>query len=60
MIGGGPAGLIAALALAHFKVPTTLVVYPNEGHLINQPANARDYVQRSLEWFDQWFAKAAK
>jgi 2-octaprenyl-6-methoxyphenol hydroxylase len=25
VIGGGPAGLIAALALAHFKVPVTLV-----------------------------------
>src|SRR5258708_26752915 len=25
VIGGGPAGLIAALGLAHFKVPTTLV-----------------------------------
>src|SRR5260370_35197025 len=28
VIGGGPAGLVAALALAHFNVPTVLVAPP--------------------------------
>jgi dipeptidyl aminopeptidase/acylaminoacyl peptidase len=45
-------------ALKSLKVPTRLVVYPNEGHLFVKPADARDYTLRSLEWFDEWFAKA--
>src|SRR5579864_4204404 len=28
VIGGGPVGLVAALALAHFRVPTTLIAAP--------------------------------
>lgn len=44
-------------ALKTFKVPTTLVVYPNEGHAIGRPADRRDYTVRSLAWFDQWFAR---
>jgi len=40
------------------QVPTTLVVYPNEGHAIAKPADVRDYALRSLEWFEEWFAKA--
>jgi dipeptidyl aminopeptidase/acylaminoacyl peptidase len=39
-------------------VPTRLVVYPNEGHAIMKPADARDYTLRGLDWFEQWFAKA--
>jgi dipeptidyl aminopeptidase/acylaminoacyl peptidase len=45
-------------ALANLHVPTRLVVYTNEGHLFIKPADARDYTLRTLEWFDEWFAKA--
>jgi dipeptidyl aminopeptidase/acylaminoacyl peptidase len=45
-------------ALETQRVPTRLVVYPNEGHAIMKPADARDYALRSLEWFEEWFAKA--
>ena len=34
VIGGGPAGLVAALALAHFEVPTALVA-PSAGPLLD-------------------------
>jgi dipeptidyl aminopeptidase/acylaminoacyl peptidase len=44
-------------ALATLHVPTKLVVYPDEGHAIAKPADARDYSLRSLEWFEEWFAK---
>ncbi len=46
-------------ALRTLNVPTMLVVYPNEGHAFVKPADARDYTLRTLEWFDEWFAKAA-
>jgi dipeptidyl aminopeptidase/acylaminoacyl peptidase len=45
-------------ALETFKVPTQLVVYPHEGHVFVNPADGRDYFVRSLDWFDEWFAKA--
>jgi dipeptidyl aminopeptidase/acylaminoacyl peptidase len=44
-------------ALKSFKVPTELVVYPDEGHLFNKPADSRDYTLRMLQWFDDWFSK---
>jgi len=44
-------------ALTTLHVPTQLVVYPDEGHAIMKPADARDYALRSLEWFETWFAK---
>ncbi len=46
-------------ALKGMGVPTTLVVYPDEGHLFVKPADARDYNLRNLQWFEEWFAKAA-
>jgi dipeptidyl aminopeptidase/acylaminoacyl peptidase len=45
-------------ALTTLHVPTKLVVYPNEGHAFVKPADARDYALRTLEWFEEWFAKA--
>jgi dipeptidyl aminopeptidase/acylaminoacyl peptidase len=47
-------------ALKTLKVPTQFVVYPHEGHVFFKPADARDYAVRSLEWFDEWFAKAGE
>ncbi len=46
-------------ALTTMKVPTQLVVYSDEGHIFIRPADARDYFVRTLEWFDEWFGKAA-
>ncbi|MFZ1160243.1 MAG: S9 family peptidase, partial [Candidatus Sulfotelmatobacter sp.] len=42
-------------ALKAMNVPTTLVVYPDEGHMFIKPADARDYNLRTLEWFEEWF-----
>jgi dipeptidyl aminopeptidase/acylaminoacyl peptidase len=44
-------------ALQAMKVPTQMVVYPNEGHLFYRPADARDYTLRTLRWFEEWFGK---
>jgi poly(3-hydroxybutyrate) depolymerase len=46
-------------ALTAMNVPTKLVVYSDEGHMFIKPADARDYYVRTLEWFDEWFGKAA-
>jgi dipeptidyl aminopeptidase/acylaminoacyl peptidase len=32
-------------------VPSRLVLYPREGHGINEPAHMVDYITRELEWF---------
>jgi dipeptidyl aminopeptidase/acylaminoacyl peptidase len=44
-------------ALETMKVSNQLVVYPHEGHMFIKPADSRDYDVRTLEWFEQWFAK---
>lgn len=45
-------------ALSTLDVPTKLVVYPNEGHAFIRPEDSRDYTLRTLDWFEEWFAKA--
>jgi dipeptidyl aminopeptidase/acylaminoacyl peptidase len=45
-------------ALETLHVPVKFVVYPDEGHAIAKPADARDYMLRTIDWFDQWFTKA--
>jgi len=46
-------------ALKDRNVPVKLVVYPHEGHVFVNPADWRDYFVRSLDWFEEWFGKAA-
>ena len=41
-------------ALRAQNVPTSLVVYPNEGHHFVDPAHQRDVLQRALAWFGQY------
>ncbi|WP_266158779.1 alpha/beta hydrolase family protein [Dyella silvatica] len=41
-------------ALRAQSVPTSLVVYPNEGHRFANPANQRDVLQRALLWFQKY------
>ena len=43
-------------ALKTLGVPTSLVVYPNEGHNIARPEDRRDLVHRLVGWFDQYMA----
>jgi dipeptidyl aminopeptidase/acylaminoacyl peptidase len=41
-------------ALRAQGVPTSLVVYPNEGHHFADPAHQRDVLQRALAWFGKY------
>ena len=40
-------------ALKTLGVPTSVMIYPGEGHGLRDPANAQDALQRSLGWFDK-------
>jgi dipeptidyl aminopeptidase/acylaminoacyl peptidase len=41
-------------ALRTLGVPTSLVVYPDEGHHFNDPTHQRDVLQRALNWFEKY------
>lgn len=43
-------------ALKDQGVDTSLVIYPEEGHGIRNPANAADVTRRTLAWFDKYLA----
>jgi dipeptidyl aminopeptidase/acylaminoacyl peptidase len=46
-----PMGLAFHQALVARKVPTMMVVYPDEGHGIRQPRHREDVLRRVLDWF---------
>jgi dipeptidyl aminopeptidase/acylaminoacyl peptidase len=41
-------------ALKTLGVPTQLVIYENEGHAIRKPADQKDILQRTVDWFDKY------
>lgn len=46
-----PMGRAFHQALRARKVPTQMVIYPNEGHGIRQPRHREDVLRRLLDWF---------
>jgi dipeptidyl aminopeptidase/acylaminoacyl peptidase len=40
--------------LQAMKVPTSLVIYPDEGHSIRSPAHTADLERRTLVWFNRY------
>ena len=41
-------------ALKALNVPTSIMIYPGEGHGLRDPAHAADAMQRTLDWFDRY------
>ncbi len=41
-------------ALRDLHIPTELVVYPNEGHGLSDPAHCRDVLERAVDWFARY------
>jgi dipeptidyl aminopeptidase/acylaminoacyl peptidase len=44
-------------ALRANKVPTQMVIYPDEGHGIRQPRHQEDVLRRALAWFARYDAE---
>jgi len=55
-IGGGEQ---MYAALRTLDVPTQLVVYPGQHHLLTRPSYIKDCEQRYTAWFDRYLAPAA-
>jgi dipeptidyl aminopeptidase/acylaminoacyl peptidase len=45
-------------ALREMNVPTSLVIYPGEGHHVRAPENVIDIRRRTIAWFDRWLGRA--
>lgn len=41
-------------ALKDLGVPTSIMIYPGEGHALREPAHTADALRRTLEWFDRY------
>jgi dipeptidyl aminopeptidase/acylaminoacyl peptidase len=46
-------------ALRAMNVPTSLVIYPDEGHGIRAPDHVADMRRRTVEWFDRYLKGTA-
>ena len=52
-----PMGMMFYKTLLARKVPTQMVIYPNEGHGIRQPRHRVDVLRRTLAWFRKYDKK---
>ena len=41
-------------AMKAMNVPTSIMIYPGEGHGLRDPAHSADAMQRTLDWFDRY------
>jgi len=41
-------------ALKALNVPTSIMIYPGEGHGLRDPAHSADAMRRTLDWFDKY------
>ena len=48
------------IALRDVGVPTVMVRYPREGHGLRETKHVMDAADRSMSWYDKWFADAAR
>ena len=44
-------------AMKAMNVPTSLVIYPDEGHHIREPEHVLDIRRRTVEWFNRYLGK---
>jgi dipeptidyl aminopeptidase/acylaminoacyl peptidase len=44
------------IALRDVGVPTNMVRYPREGHGLRETQHVADLIDRSMAWYDRWFA----
>jgi dipeptidyl aminopeptidase/acylaminoacyl peptidase len=40
--------------LRHYGVPSKLVVFPREGHVLSETNHLRQHYELILEWFDKY------
>jgi dipeptidyl aminopeptidase/acylaminoacyl peptidase len=46
-------------ALKAMNVPSSLVIYPDEGHHVREPEHVLDIRRRTVEWFNRYLGKPA-
>ena len=47
-------------ALKTLGVPTSVMIYPGEGHGLRDPQHAADLLTRTLDWFDRYLPKPSQ
>jgi dipeptidyl aminopeptidase/acylaminoacyl peptidase len=45
--------------LQHFAVPSQFILYPREGHSIQEPNHLRDNLNRLLDWYDRYLKSSS-